>query len=140
VRHVGRYRLQELSESFPVEEFFHAFGWRDWEGVESLLHPKLRFRALVPGPENGGELRTALDAAGAVRYLRSWFDGADNFELIKSESFLVGSRLYLSYRLRLHDEDGWQIIEQRMYCDVNDSVIEGLDLLCSGFMPEPQPS
>lgn len=130
--------MQELSESFPVEQFFRAFRNRDWRGVEALLHPKLRFRALVPGPENGGELRTSLDAAGAVRYLRSWFDEADHFELIKSESFRVGSRLHLSYRLRLHDKDGWQIIEQRMYCDVKDSVMEGLDLLCSGFMPDPQ--
>jgi hypothetical protein len=132
--------MQELSESFPVEQFFHAFGKRDWQGVESLLHPKLRFRALVPDPENWRELRTSLDAAGAVRYWRSWFDEADRFELIKSEAFPVGSRLHLSYRLRLHYEDGWQIIEQRMYCDVKDSVIEGLDLLCSGFMPEPQSS
>ena len=132
--------MQEVSELFPTEQFFRAFGKRDWQGVEALLHPKMRFRALVPGPENGGELRTSLDAAGAVRYLRSWFDEADHFELIKSEAFPVGSRLHLSYRLRLHDNDGWQIIEQRMYCDVKDSVIEGLDLLCSGFMPEPQSS
>ena len=130
--------MQRTSEPFPIEQFFSAFGRRDWQTLEALLHPKLRFRALVPGPENGGELRTSLDAAGAVRYLRSWFDEADHFELIKSEAYQIASRLHLSYRFRIHDQDGWQIIEQRLYCDIKNGVIEGLDLLCSGFMPEKQ--
>jgi hypothetical protein len=125
-----------MTEPFPTEDFFQAFGKRDWQRLESFFHPKLRFRALVPGPEGGGELRTTLDGAGAIRYLRTWFGEADHFELIKSEAYSIATRLHLSYRLRIHDTDGWSTIEQRMYCDVKDSVIEGLDLLCSGFIPD----
>jgi TusA-related sulfurtransferase len=40
------------------------------------------------------------------------------------------------YRFRLHDEDGWQVIEQHVVADVApDGRLEKIDLLCSGFLP-----
>ena len=87
-----------MTKPFPTEDFFQAFRTRNWQKLESFLHPKLRFRALVPSPEDGGELRTTRDAAGAIHYLRTWFGEADHFELIKSEAYSIATRLHLSYR------------------------------------------
>ena len=133
--------MQTVTDESPTcDRFLHALAKRDWEQLEGLLDSKMRFHALVPGPNNSGELRTSLDRAGAVRYLRGWFGGADHFEIKKSEVHRVASRYHFSYLIRLHDEDGWQVIEQRAYCDIRNGLVEGLDLLCSGFMPDPQVS
>ncbi len=125
-------------ESGTCDRFLDALSKRDWQQLEGVLDSKIRFQALVPGPNNSGELRTALDRAGIVRYLRNWFGGADHFEMKKSEVHRVVSRYHFSYLLRYHDEDGWQIIEQRAYCDIRNGLIEELDLLCSGPMTDPQ--
>ncbi len=132
--------MQTITDESPTcDRFLDALAKRDWQ-IEGLLDSKVRFRALVPGPENSGELRTSLDGPGAVRYLRSWFGEADHFEIKKSEVHRVASRYHFSYLIRLHDTDGWQVIEQRVYCDIRNGLIDGLDLLCSGFMPDPQAS
>jgi len=50
----------------------------------------------------------------------------------------VAGCLVLSYRFRLHDEDGWQLIEQHLMADVApDGRLEAFDLLCSGFLQTP---
>jgi hypothetical protein len=75
-----------------------------------------------------------------VNRLRLWFGDADSFEMRWAETGRVANRLSLAYRIRLHDSDGWQVIEQRLYCDVgDDGRIRNLDLLCSGFLPEGHP-
>lgn len=127
-------------ESATCDRFLQALAERDWQRLEALLDSKVRFHALVPGPNNSGELRTSPDRAGTVRYLRNWFGGADHFEIQKSEVHRVASRYHFSYLIRYHDEDGWQIIEQRAYCDIRNGIVEELDLLCSGNMPDPQAS
>ena len=68
---------------------------------------------------------------------RLWFGEADSFEMLRAEIGQVAHRLSSTYRIRLHDSDGWQVIEQRLYCNVgDDGRISTLDLLCSGFWPE----
>jgi len=133
--------MQTIADESPTcHRFLDALGNRDWQRLESILDSKMRFRALVPGPEKSGELRTSLDGAGTVRYLRLWFGEADHFEIKKSEVHRVTSRYHFSYLIRLHDEDGWQVIEQHVYCDIRNGLIQGLDLLCSGFIPDPKAS
>jgi hypothetical protein len=133
--------MQTIADESPTcHRFLDALASRDWQRIEGILDPKMRFRALVPGPEKAGELRTALDGAGAVRYLRLWFAEADHFEIKKTEVHRVASRYHFSYLIRLHDEDGWQVIEQRVFCDISNGLIKGLDLMCSGFLPDPQTS
>jgi len=133
--------MQTIADESPTcHRFLDALGNRDWQQLESILDSKMRFRALVPGPEKSGELRTSLDGAGTVRYLRLWFGEADHFEIKKSEVHRVASRYHFSYLIRLHDEDGWQVIEQHVYCDIRNGLIQGLDLLCSGFIPDPKAS
>ena len=53
----------------------------------------------------------------------------------------VGGRLHLAWRIRLRPApfgigDGWHVIEQHAFADADDAIAT-LDLLCSGFNPEP---
>ena len=47
-------------------------------------------------------------------------------------------RLSARYRFRVHGEDGWEVVEQQTFLDVDeDGRITAIDLLCSGFRPSP---
>jgi TusA-related sulfurtransferase len=113
------------------EAFLTAVATRDFGRLEACFHPEVRFRALAPS-----RLYEAAGAAAATGYLRRWFGDADAFEVQKAEVDELADRLRLGYRLRLHDKDGWQVIEQHAFCDVRAGRIAALDLLCSGFRPE----
>jgi hypothetical protein len=119
------------------QEYLEAFKSRDFSHVERLLSPHLRFRALIPGNNGTGELRTAESCSGAVKYLKGWFGDCDHFEVLASEVRPLGARYHISYRLRMHGADGWQLCEQRSFCDLDNGKIAGLDLLCSGFLKDP---
>jgi hypothetical protein len=74
---------------------------------------------------------------------RSWFGGADDFELVDATLGDVGGRLHLAWRIRVRPApfgigEGWHVIEQQGYADAANSI-EKLDLLCSGFNPERVP-
>lgn len=129
--------LNKVSELRGVgERFLQALAGRDFEALEACLRPGVSFRALVPPG-----VREATDASGAVKHLRRWFGDAASFEMLGAEIGQVADRLSITYRIRLHDQDGWQVIEQHLYCDVgDDGRIGNLDLLCSGFLPERYPS
>jgi hypothetical protein len=125
--------LDEVRELRNVgEAFLRALSSRDFEALQACLHQDVNFRALVPPG-----IRQATDASDTVSRLRLWFGEADSFEMLRTEIGQVADRLSITYRIRLHDSDGWQVIEQRLYCNVgDDGRISTLDLLCSGFLPE----
>ena len=127
------FMLDEIKELREVgEAFLQALANRDFEALRACLQKDVSFRALVPPG-----IRQASDASGTVNRLRLWFGEADSFEMLRSEIGQVADRLSITYRIRLHDSDGWQVIEQRRYCNVgDDGRITKLDLLCSGFLPE----
>ena len=118
------------------ETLLAALARRDFAAVEATLDPAVRFRALTPS-----RLIEATGAAETAAYPRRWFGDADSFELLAAEVSDVAGRQRLSYRFRLHDEDGWQVIEQHAYASVDPGTgtITMLDLLCSGFRPEDVP-
>jgi TusA-related sulfurtransferase len=114
--------------------FLESLGAQDFERLEALFAPQVRFRALVPSGLR--EARTARDAAG---WLRHWFGEADVLRVLQSTAGLALDRLYLSYRLQLHEPvDGWSVIEQHAYCSVQEGRIADMWLLCSGFRPDPE--
>jgi hypothetical protein len=125
--------LDEVRELREIgEAFLYALANRDFEALQACLQRDVSFRALVPPG-----IRQATDASGTVNRLRLWFGEADSFEMLRTEIGQVADRLSITYRIRLHDSDGWQVIEQRLYCNVgDDGRISTLDLLCSGFLPE----
>jgi tRNA 2-thiouridine synthesizing protein A len=114
-----------------AEQFLEALGQRDFARIEACFAPDVRFRALVPSG-----MREAKDPAAVAAYLRHWFGGADEFQVVRAEVGRIAGRIRIAYRLRVCDEDGWQVVEQQAYCDLADEQIARMDLLCSGFQPE----
>ena len=112
--------------------FLEALATRDYERMATTLGANVRFRALLPpGPM---QWQGPPQVAGAFR---SWFGGADDFELIDATVGEIGGRLHLSWRIRVRPApfgigEGWHVIEQHGYADSTDSI-ETLDLLCSGL-------
>lgn len=118
--------------------FLETLASRDFGRMARTMGPDIRFRALLPPGPMHWEGPDAVTEA-----FRSWFGGAEEFELQDATVGEVGGRLHLSWRLRVRPAPfgmgaGWHVIEQHGYADVTDSI-EMLDLLCSGFTPEREP-
>lgn len=115
--------------------FLEALASRDYDRMLTTLGPTIRFRALLPpGPMEWAGPESVASA------FRSWFGGADEFELVDATVGEVGGRLHLSWRIRVRPAPfgigpGWHVIEQQGYADAT-TRIESLDLLCSGFRAE----
>jgi len=115
--------------------FLETLANRDYTRMAATMEPSVRFRAMLPP----GPMQLEGPAAVADAF-RSWFGGADHFELVDATVGEVGGRLHLSWRLRVRPApfgigEGWHIIEQHAYADTTETI-EALDLLCSGFHPE----
>ena len=100
-----------------------------------MIADDVRFRLLLPkGPQ------AHSGAAEAVEAFVGWYGDVDELRLESSNVETVADRLVLTYRFRLHDADGWQVIEQHVVADVApDGRLETIDLLCSGFLPVTGP-
>lgn len=113
------------------QTFLDALAAQDFNRLEELFADELRFRALLPP-------RTVEEgtAEAATKWLQRWFGQADDLQVTQSTSEMVFDRLYLCYRLRSHDAlNGWRVIEQQAYCDIQNGRIVDMWLLCSGFRP-----
>jgi hypothetical protein len=115
-----------------------APGERDFERLEAVLAPDVRFRGLItmgPFEENG--------AADAAARFRAWYGEADSLEVLHTDTTEVADRFRVTYRLRVSGKkpagDGVHLIEQHVFGDVGDDGITALDLLCSGFRREHVP-
>ena len=111
--------------------FLDALTTREYAAARVLLADDVRFRMLVPSG-----LMTESDADATIGRFSGWFRDADPFEVEASSSGDVEGRAAITYRFRLNDADGWQVIEQHLVLDVRaDARIAAIDLLCSGFRP-----
>jgi hypothetical protein len=112
-----------------------AVARRDFDCLAAALHDDVHVRALLPGGFNEWHGR-----AGAHAAFTGWFDGFEDYELVDAEACAVGTRLHLSWRLRVRTAraaDRSLLVEQHVYADVDaDGQISGLSLLCSGFWRE----
>ena len=100
--------------------------------LTAMLAPDVRLRALIPpGPV---ELSGATDAGARFA---SWFGGSKELQVVRTGSDEVGDRLHLYYRLRVdRGDDTASIVEQHLFCALDEGRIAALDLVCSGFRPE----
>jgi SnoaL-like domain len=105
---------------------------RDFGRFAGTLAPGVRMRALIPpGPV---ELSGAEPAAARFA---SWFGESEGLELVHAGSDEVGDRLHVFYRLRVkRPGDPWKLVEQHLFCALEEGRITALDLLCSGFRPD----
>jgi TusA-related sulfurtransferase len=124
----------EIGSTFPMEArevgaaFLDAVAARQFTAARSLLAGHVRFRMLLPsGP------KAEADADATIGRFIGWFADADPVEVEASSAGEVEGRAAVTYRFRLHDADGWQIIEQHLMLDVDAGRVEAIDLLCSGF-------
>jgi len=116
------------------QSFIESLAAQDFDRLAALFAPQVRFRALLP--RRTCEEQTAEAATG---HLRDWFGEADTLQVLHSTADQVLDRLHVAYRLRLHDgANGWRVIEQHAYSDVQDGRIADMALLCSGFRPDPE--
>jgi ketosteroid isomerase-like protein len=109
-----------------------ALGDGDLDRLAGTLAPDVQMRALIPpGPV---EVHGAEPAAARFA---SWFREAARLELVRFGNEEVSDRLHVFYRLRVQRSgDPWKIIEQHMFCALDDGRITALDLVCSGFRPD----
>jgi hypothetical protein len=109
---------------------------RDFDRMADCFAPSATMRALIPPG-----LSESHGAAQIVESIRSWFGGAQEFEVLDGTVGEVGGRMHLAWRLRMHPtpwgDDAWHVIEQQAYVQAG-SRIEAIDLLCSGFQPDPR--
>jgi hypothetical protein len=117
------------------ENLITALLAQDFNTLETLLQPQVRFRALTPRRVCEGQ---TADEASA--WFRLWFGDLDEIQVQHSASDRVFDRLHLSYRLRVHDVlNGWRLIEQHAYASVQEGQIADMWLICTGFRPDPTP-
>lgn len=118
-----------------AEALVNAVARRDFGGLQALMTDDVRFRLLVPkGPQ------AHVGAAETVGRFVGWYGAVDELRLESSSTGTVAGRSVIAYRLRLLDADGWRVIEQHVVADVApDGRLEALDLLCTGFHPDPEP-
>jgi hypothetical protein len=109
---------------------------QDFDRLASTFATDVRMRALIPpGPV---ELTGAEQAAARFA---SWFGGANELELIRSGSDEVGDRRHVFYRLRVkRPGDPWKIVEQHLFCALENGGVAAIDLVCSGFRPDADPA
>lgn len=113
-------------------ELVAALADRDAQRLGSCLDREVRLRALVPSGYQEHRGSTAV-----ISRFMSWFEEPDSIQVLDKSEHMVVDRLRLRYKFRVLYTDGVsEIIEQSTICDIRDSKITGIDLLCSGYRPE----
>jgi hypothetical protein len=114
-----------------AERFVDAIARADWDGVERLLAPDVRLRALVPAT-----LREEEGAEAVVARFKFWWAAIEGLRLLDSGIEPLADQLRVHYRLTGTDPDDWPIVvEQQCYLTVVDGSIAKINSVCSGFQP-----
>ena len=99
---------------------------RDPDGLAAVLAPDVRLRALLP--------RRSLDLTGrdpVAAEMVGWFAEVPAVEVLDSGYADVGGLAYVWFRFGLPG----QLVEQQLYCTVEDGTVTAIRLVCSGFRP-----
>jgi SnoaL-like domain len=125
--------MRTSSATDPGAALVDALAQRDFTRLADAFSPAVRLRALIPP----GPVEVSGRDPAAARFA-SWFGGREALQLVDSTSAAVGDQFHVSYRLRVKDEgQPWRIVEQHLFCTLDGTGISALDLVCSGFRPEP---
>ena len=114
-----------------AERLVAAIAARDYTGVFGIFDRDARLRYLIPpGP---GQVTGAADVAATFF---DWFGGSDRIEVQDVLVERIGDRTSVRYRLLVHEDDTWAVVEQQAFADVDAAgLILAIDVLCSGFRP-----
>jgi TusA-related sulfurtransferase len=116
-------------------QLVRAVAARDLDGIVGTLASEVRFRYLIP--PGAGEVVGAAEVA--AKYFE-WFGDAHALEVQNILVHQVSDRTSARYRFLLHEQGGWEVVEQQTFLDVDtEGQITSIDLLCSGFRPAEGP-
>lgn len=104
---------------------------------------RLDFRALRANLGDGATLRAllpdgciAVDGADAVAArIAGWFADVESHEVLEAGASPVGDRSSVTYRLRVRRGGAEAEIEQHMIVTASGSLVDAIDLVCSGYRP-----
>ena len=111
--------------------FLDALARLDFDALEAVLDPAVRFRALVPGESIA--VGTDKETAGCFR---RWFGELTDFEIIDRRVETLVDTLRFEFRARVGKRGAPYLIAQSMCGELEDGRFATLDLLCAGFRPE----
>jgi hypothetical protein len=118
-----------------VRRLLDAIVTRDEAALFGLFAEDLWFRAMLVR-----EVVEHHDPVAAVAMFRGWFGRGIPLEVLRTATYPTASRHFLSYRFRLRPvwaPDVWHEIEQAGYVRVREGRVARLDLVCTGFVPQP---
>jgi hypothetical protein len=110
--------------------FVEAVATQDRTALAECFVPEVLFRALTPPG-----LRERTSAAEAALLVMQWFGDSTGLRLLDSQGYEVGDRLHVSYRLTGIENGEAYVVEQHLFCVVEEGRIARANLLCSGFRP-----
>ena len=80
-----------------------------------------------------GEGTSRADETAAL--IAAWFGDSTVIDLVDTRTDEVGGRLQLTYRFEGVEEGQPYVVQQELFCTLDDGKISAADLLCSGFLP-----
>jgi hypothetical protein len=113
-----------------AERLVTAIAAQDQAAITACFASDAQFTALTP---NGIRERSGAEETGAL--FARWFGDATVLDLEGSEATEVAEKLRIAYRFTGIEDDEAFVVEQQLYCTVQDGLIERAELLCSGFLP-----
>jgi hypothetical protein len=119
----------------PSQAFVDQLAARNFEQLALTLAPDAVARFLLPrGPQE------TVGAGAIAGRFEGWFGGATTFTVLSTDHQTFGGRSLVKWRFRLNrDGRPTEVIEQVAFVDAGPEGVYRLDLLCSGFLADPEP-
>ncbi len=122
--------VTDSSATAVGESFISAIVGQDFDALEALFAPTLRFRAITPA-----SVRGASTAAGARSLMEGWFGDADRQDAIGRQVEMVADVMHLGYRILQREKGRQYLVEQHVFGSLGETGLWDISLLCSGFSP-----
>jgi tRNA 2-thiouridine synthesizing protein A len=122
--------ITDSSATAVGESFIGAIVGQDFDALEALFEPTLRFRAITPT-----SVRGASTSAGARSLIEGWFGDADRQDVIGRQVEMVADVLHLGYRILQREKGRRYLVEQHVFGSLGETGLSDISLLCSGFSP-----
>jgi ketosteroid isomerase-like protein len=107
-----------------------AIAAQDEAAIAECFCHDATFRALTP---SGVKERGGADETAAL--IAAWFGDSRVIDLVDTRTDEVGGRLQVTYRFEGVEEGQPYVVQQELFCTLDDGKIAAADLLCSGFLP-----
>jgi len=122
-----------MQSAAPLQAFVDRLTARNFDELVRVFAPAAAARFLLPR-----RVDEAVGSNAIARRFEGWFGSAENFTVLSQDVQPLGDRWLMRWRFRLsRDGSAIEVIEQLAFADLGPAGIQHLDLLCSGFVPDP---